>query len=181
MLVLAALQHVTLGVHVAFLCRPEHQGADGVGEARTGNGVAFLLQLGRGGVVGREEDLEGSAVLDLGIELAGGAIGGDQLVAGVLLEILGDGLDRRGEVGGDSHLDFRGRCAAQGEQGEERGGGAGNAMTHGMTPCCGLYVVFIVLGRSEIAGDGRGGRCHRYLLRYIALFVTSRNAEGEIP
>ncbi|MCY1448130.1 hypothetical protein D9M71_647820 [compost metagenome] len=154
MLVLSVLQHLALGVHIAVLRRPEDQRADGVGEARAWHGVAFLLQLGRGGVVGGEEDLERRAVLDLGIELAGGAVGGDQLVAGVLLETLGDGLDRRGEVGGDRHLDLRSRCAAQGEQGEERGGGgAGNAMTHEMTPGEGRFLFSFSLCRNLYSGE----------------------------
>ncbi len=62
----------------------------------------------RGGVVGAKEYFERRAVLDLGVELPGGAVGSDQLVAGVFLEIGGNRLDRRGEVGGDGHLDFIG-------------------------------------------------------------------------
>ena len=118
----ATLQHLTLGVDVAGLGRPECQGADGIGEARAGHDLAFLLQFRRSAVVGGEENLERRAVLDLRIELAGGAVGGDQPVPGVFLEFLGDGLDRRGEVGrdGDLHLvGAGGQGYGAGEEGEQ--------------------------------------------------------------
>ncbi len=113
MLVLVFLQYLTLGVNIAFLGRPQRKGADGVGEARAGDDVLFLLQLGRGAVIGGEEHLERCAVLDLCVELPRGAIGGDQLVAGVFLEVLGDGLDRRGEVCRDRNLHLVGPGAVE--------------------------------------------------------------------
>ena len=102
------LEHIALGIDITFLRRPQRQGADRVGKARTLDGIAFGFEFLRGGVVGAEEHFERRAVLDLGIELPGGTVGGDQLVTGVLLEIGGNRLDRCGEVGGDGHLDFIG-------------------------------------------------------------------------
>ncbi|MNH28625.1 hypothetical protein D3C79_888070 [compost metagenome] len=131
MLVRVLLQHFTLGVHVTFLRRPQGQGADGVGEARTGDDFFFLLKLGWGAVVGGEEHFERCTVLDLRIELPGGAIGGDQLVTGVFLEVLGNGLDRCGEVGGNSHLYLIGPGAVQGHEGGQGGQGKTRcALTH---------------------------------------------------
>ncbi|MNF68545.1 hypothetical protein D3C84_504050 [compost metagenome] len=105
-LVFVLFQHIALGIDVAFLGRPQRQRTDRVGEARTLDGVAFGFKFFRGAVVCREEHFERRAVFDLGVELAGGAKGGDQFMPGVFFEISGDGLDGRGEVGGDSHLDF---------------------------------------------------------------------------
>jgi len=75
----------------------------------------------RGAVVGGEEDFERRAILDLGIELPGCAVGGHQLVPGVFLEVGGNRLDRRGEVGGHGHLDFSGLGRTQGEDGKQGG------------------------------------------------------------
>lgn len=119
MLIGVIAQDVALGIDVACLGRPQGQRADGVGEARALDGVAFGFKFLRGGVVCREEHLERRAILDLGIELAGGTESRDQFVPGVLLEVSGNGLDRRGEVGSDSNLDFVCLSAAEGEHGEQ--------------------------------------------------------------
>ncbi|MNF64035.1 hypothetical protein D3C84_457570 [compost metagenome] len=120
-LVLVAGQHVALGVDVTVLGRPQRQGADGVGKARAFDDIAFLLEFLWGAVVCREEHFERRTVLDLGVELPRGAIGGDQFVPGVFFEVGGNGLDRRGEVGGDGDLDFVGLGRVQGEHGEQGG------------------------------------------------------------
>ncbi len=128
---LVLLQHFAVGVDIAGRGRPQGQGADGVGEARARNNGLFLLELGRGAVVGSQEYLERRPVLDLRVELAGGAIGGDQLVAGVFFEVLGNGLDRRCEVRCDRDLDFIGPGIVEGEQAGQGGGSqVGRADTH---------------------------------------------------
>ena len=81
--------------------------------------VAFGFEFLRGGVVGREEHFERRAVLDLGVELAGCAEGGDQFVPGVFLEIGRDGLDRRREVGRDGDLDFVRLGRTEGEHSDQ--------------------------------------------------------------
>ncbi len=121
MLVLVVLEHLALGVDVAVLGRPQGQGADGVGEARALDDVAFAFELLRGAVVGREEDFKRRAVLDLGIELPGSAVGGHQFVPGVFLEVGGNRLDRCGEVGGHRDLNFIGLGRTQGEDSEQGG------------------------------------------------------------
>jgi hypothetical protein len=78
-LVLVGFQHVTLCIDITFFCRPQRQGADGVGEARPFDGFAFLLKLCRGRVVSSEKNLERCAILDLGVELAGCAVSGKML------------------------------------------------------------------------------------------------------
>jgi hypothetical protein len=118
---LAGSQHLAAGVDQIGIRRPQDQLADGVGEARTGDGVALLLQSSRHLVVSREQDFEGRAVRDLGVELAGSAKSRRSLVAGVLLKLDSDLLHRRGEVGGDSDLDFVGAGADGGEQGDKQG------------------------------------------------------------
>ncbi|MCY1534816.1 hypothetical protein D9M68_701980 [compost metagenome] len=131
------LEHCALVVDVAFLRRPQHQGADGIGEARAGNAGALAFQPGRRAVVGGEEHLEWRAILDLRIELAGGAEGDYQLVPGVFLELERDGLDRRGEVGGHGHLHFLGqRAAGKSQASDQCAQGMGHKTTHGATPCC---------------------------------------------
>jgi hypothetical protein len=42
---------------------PEHQGADGIGEARAGDGDALLFQQLAGALVGRQQGLEGAPFL----------------------------------------------------------------------------------------------------------------------
>jgi hypothetical protein len=42
-------------------------------------------------------------------------------VTGVFFEVRRDGLDRRGEVGSDRHLDFIGLGAAEGEHRDKAG------------------------------------------------------------
>ena len=101
---LSALEHGALVIDDAGLGRPQHQLARGVGKARAGHGVAFLLQLQRALVVGRQEHVEGRAVLDLGVERAGGAEGQLGLVPGGLGQHLGQCLGRCGEVGGHGDL-----------------------------------------------------------------------------
>ncbi|MNH27370.1 hypothetical protein D3C79_874770 [compost metagenome] len=123
MLVGVLFQHFTLGVHVTFLRRPEGQGADGVGETRTGYDFVFLLELGWGAVIGGEEHFERRTVLDLCVELPGGTVGCNQLVAGVFLEVLGDGLDRCCEVRCDRDLDFVGPGSVEADQAGQCSGG----------------------------------------------------------
>jgi hypothetical protein len=96
--------------------RPEREAAGGIGEAAAGDGDAFLRQLRRGFVVGREQHLEGRAVPDLGVELAGAAEGQLRPVSALLLEFGGEKLRRRGEIGGDGDLDVAGAGGAGGEQ-----------------------------------------------------------------
>ncbi|MNC59093.1 hypothetical protein D3C75_1088780 [compost metagenome] len=131
MFVFVLFQRFTLGIYVAFLRRPQGQGADGVGKARAGYGFLFCFQLLGGGVVSGEEHFERCTVLDLRVELPGGAVGRDQFVAGVFFEVLGDGLDRGCEVGCDRDLDFIGPGSVEGEQaGQGSDGQLGRADTH---------------------------------------------------
>ncbi|MNZ37941.1 hypothetical protein D3C78_554020 [compost metagenome] len=128
---LVFLQHIALAIDIVILGRPQRQGADGVGEARALDRVAFFFEFFRRAVIGGEEHLERRAVLDLRIELAGSAIGGNQRVAGVFLEVLGNRLDRCGEVGGNSHLYLIGPGAVQGHEGGQGGQGKTRcALTH---------------------------------------------------
>ena len=66
----AAAQHCALAVDQAGLRAPQDQRADGIGEAIAP--LALRLQFLRGGHVGGEEDIEGGAVGDLGVEHPGG-------------------------------------------------------------------------------------------------------------
>jgi hypothetical protein len=109
------------GVDQIRIGRPQDQLADGVSEARAGDGVALLRQSSGRLVVSREQDLEGRAVGDLGVELAGRAKGRRGFVPRILLELDSDLLHRRGEVGGDSNVDFVGAGADGGEQGNKQG------------------------------------------------------------
>ncbi|MOA00632.1 hypothetical protein D3C78_1200040 [compost metagenome] len=118
------LQHLAVAVDVAFAGRPQHQGADGIGEAAAGQRSPLALELGWGGVVGGEKDLEGRTVVDLCVELAGGAEGEQGPVSGVLLELGGDGLHRRGEVGGHGYLDLASLGGRQRRQAKQQGGAA---------------------------------------------------------
>ena len=99
----------------------KRQGANGVGEARTLDRVAFGFKFLRRGVVCREEHFERRAILDLGVELAGCTISRDQFVPGVFFEIGSDGLDRRSEVGGDGDLDFVRLGGAESEDCDQAG------------------------------------------------------------
>ena len=86
-----------------------------------------MLEPGGGFVVGGEQHLEGRAMGDLGVELAGRAEGQLGPVAGVLFEFGGDLLHRRGEIGGDRHGDF----SRVGGQREQQGGEEGGEALHG--------------------------------------------------
>src|SRR5690606_2748364 len=90
-----------------------------VGEARARHGLALGLEPGRPVVVGRQEHVEGRAVLDLRVELPGRAERSDRPVAGGLLELPGDRLHGGGEIGGHGDLDFGGRGGCrQGDSGQ---------------------------------------------------------------
>ena len=115
MLEITFFQHLALVVNKAGLGRPQHQFADGVGEASGTD--AFLHQLFRRGVVSGEQDLKRCAVLDLCVELAGGTKGKLCLVAGFLFEVSSDFLHRRGEVGGDGDDHFVGAGQTRSQQG----------------------------------------------------------------
>ncbi|MPM71451.1 hypothetical protein SDC9_118416 [bioreactor metagenome] len=127
---IAVFQNRPLGIDEIGFGRPQHQLADGVSETAAGDGMPFFLQFGRGCVVSGEEDFERRAVDDLGVELACGAEGEDGLVAGVLLEIGGNLLHRRREIGGNRNLHFGGADTRCGEQGDKKGGQA----LHGVSP-----------------------------------------------
>ena len=114
------LQHLAARVDHARLRAPQHQLADGVGEARAGLREALGLQPLRRGGIGGEQHLEGRAVADLGVELAGGAERDHGVVAGGGLEALGDPRDGRRHVGRDRHAHLGGR---RGEAREEQEGG----------------------------------------------------------
>jgi len=124
-LVFIFLQHFAFAIDVTFFRRPQRQSADGVGEARALDGIAFFFQFFRSGVVRREEHFERRAVLDLGVELAGGSVGGDQFVPGVFFEVGSNGLDRRGEVGGNRHLHLIGVSGAKGKYRQQRSQASG--------------------------------------------------------
>ena len=130
MLEVTLFQDVAAGIHVALPGRPQHQPADGVGEAGAGGCQQLLFEPGGGFVVGRQQHLEGGAVGDLGVELAGRPEGQLGLVAGVPLELGGDLLHGGREVGGHRHGDFL-RVGGHGEQQwDEQGGEA----FHGGSP-----------------------------------------------
>ncbi len=137
-LILIGLEHLALAVDITILGRPQRQCSDRVGEARTLDGVAFLLEFCRRGVVSREEYLERRAILDLRIDLTGSAKRGDELVAGVLLEVSGYRLDRRGEIGRHGDLHFVGRrmgCSRGGKgQHGELENGAQRGRSHETAP-----------------------------------------------
>ena len=116
--------------------RPEHQFADGVGETTAGHGGALLFQPGRRFVVGGQQHVERRAVLDLGVERAGGAERQHRLVAGGFLEVRGDDLHGRGEVGGDGDLDLAGK--GRESNGQQRIGGNQSAEA-----CASLMIVII--------------------------------------
>ncbi|MNN34761.1 hypothetical protein D3C81_1485810 [compost metagenome] len=116
---MVVLEHLAIGIDVTGFGRPEGQGADGVGEARALDGFAFGLEFGRGVVIGSEKNLKRCAIFDLAVELPGCPEGADQLVPGVGFEVLGNGLDGRGEIGRDGDLDFIGPGVAQGQGGEQ--------------------------------------------------------------
>src|SRR5690606_32492580 len=93
---------------------------------RTGLDGIFLFQLGRGFVIGSQEHVVRCTVLDLCVELAGGAERRRDLVAGFLLEVGGNGLHRCREVGRDGDLDFfsrSGRRKTDGQQADKQGSG----------------------------------------------------------
>ncbi|MPN13028.1 hypothetical protein SDC9_160348 [bioreactor metagenome] len=143
MLVVAALEHIALVVHIAGLGAPQHQRTDGIGKARIGHALAFLGQLLGCGVIGGQQNAEGRAVVDLGVELAGGAKRQLGLVAGILLELGRNLLHGCGEVGchGDRHFSgLRLRrpqaqhdCADHGRRASQlkgKTGGAGSDLSH---------------------------------------------------
>ena len=84
---------------------PENELADGVGVVRAFHAETFLHGLGRGLRVGGEQHVEGSAVLDLGVESARSAEREHELIARGLFVDRSEFLDRRREVGGDGHAD----------------------------------------------------------------------------
>lgn len=93
-----------LRIDITLARRPQHQAADGIGEAATGDAGTLVLESCRCAVVGRQQDVEGRAIVDLRVELAGGAEGQHGAVAGVAGEGGGDFLHWRGEVGRHGHL-----------------------------------------------------------------------------
>ena len=78
-----------------------------------------MLQPQRGAVIGGQQHVEG-AVVDLRIELAGGAERQHCAMAGVAGERRGDPLHRRSEIGGDR--DPHVVCAGNQRQTEQQGG-----------------------------------------------------------
>lgn len=107
--------------------------------------------------VGGEKDLEGGAVLDLGVELARGAEGQHRLVACVLLELGGDLLHGGGEVGGHGHLHLI-RPGGGGGEGAQEGGGEDGGGTAGQGHGGSPKVVKRDLGKAEIRRWRRGSR-----------------------
>ena len=105
----AALQRL-LALHEVRVLAPEHELADRVGELASRNGEPLLHRLRGPLVVGREEDLEGGLLRDLGVQLAGRAEAQDRLVAGLLLEGLRDLVGGVGEVRRDRDVGLRGLC-----------------------------------------------------------------------
>ena len=83
----------------------EHEPPHRVGPAAAGNGESLALRELRARLVGREEHLEGSALEDLGVELASRAEAEERAVSGGVLERGGDLSSGRGEVGGHRHRD----------------------------------------------------------------------------
>lgn len=57
---IAAGQDLALRVDVPLAGRPQHQGADGVGEAAAGHADAVVLQPQRGAVIGGQQHVEGA-------------------------------------------------------------------------------------------------------------------------
>ena len=94
-------EYFALVVHHSGGGAPEDESADGVGEAAFGNGQPFLLQAEGRRLVGRDEYLEGCAVLDLGVELADRAKGQDDFVAGRFFKLRSDFFHRAGKIPGD--------------------------------------------------------------------------------
>jgi hypothetical protein len=86
MLELAFFQHLALLIHIPRLGRPQHQGANGIGEAAARDRIAFGFQLGRGLIIGSKKDLKRCAVFDLRVELAGRAERQQGFMTGVLLK-----------------------------------------------------------------------------------------------
>lgn len=109
-----AFQHGAFTIDDARPGAPQHQPANGVGEARAGNGLPALFQLGRNFIVGGEQYVEGGAVDDLRVELAGGAGDDDCPVAGVFFKISGYAFNRGGKIGCDSDLRLVGASARRG-------------------------------------------------------------------
>jgi hypothetical protein len=89
---------LALVVERPWLPAPENQSADGIGEAGARDAIAFAFETRRRLVVGRQNDLERSAVSDLGVELARRTESEHCLVTGVLLEGRSDLLHRRCEI-----------------------------------------------------------------------------------
>ncbi|MNV64057.1 hypothetical protein D3C71_1566840 [compost metagenome] len=103
MLEVAGLEHGALCVDITGLRAPQHERANGIGEAGVGYRLAFALQLGGGGVIGRQQDLERCAVGDLRVELASGAKGQRCLVAHVGFKRSRNFLHGRREISGHRH------------------------------------------------------------------------------
>ncbi len=131
MLEATAAQQLLAIADQAGVSRPQRQRAGGVGEARTGDREAVLLDTRRRRGIGSQENLERRAVADLGVQLAGRAEGGDDAVSGVLLECLGNLLHRRGKVGGDRDLHLVGQRQRVDTQAGD--GGDEQRQTHGIS------------------------------------------------
>ena len=100
----AAAQHFALAIDIARPGRPQHQLADGVGRARTGNGMALLFQPLWYFVIGGKKNLERRAANDLGIKLAARSGRKQQLMAGIALKSGGNACHGLGEIGSHRHL-----------------------------------------------------------------------------
>lgn len=111
MLIGATPKNLALVVNDAERSAPQGELADGVGEARLADREAISHQRVGRLAIGGDEHLERRTGLHLRVELADGSEGEDGLVAGLRLELGGDLLHRRNEVGRDGDLDL-GRTSA---------------------------------------------------------------------
>jgi hypothetical protein len=102
---------------VAGMARgPEDQAAHGVGAQVAGIGQSRFHQALRALGVGGEEEVEGGAVADLGIELARGGAAEEDAVPAPLLEACGQLVGGVEEVGGHRHPRLAGRGGSGGEE-----------------------------------------------------------------
>ena len=113
-------QHIALPIHHLGVCAPQHQLPHGIGECGVGHRQSLLHQLGGYGGIGRQQDLVGCAVLDLGHQLSAGPKRQLGLVPAVLGKCLGNLLHRLHEVGGHRDQNFSGTGHAPSPT--ERGG-----------------------------------------------------------
>lgn len=110
------LQHGSRLIHQVGIGGIEHQLAPGIGNTAAGHSQAVVRQLGRHQAVGAQQQVEGGTVLDLGIQLAHGAVTDGDLVAGFGTKALEQGLHGGLEAGGHRHQGLGGLGLAPPQQ-----------------------------------------------------------------